>query len=291
MINQKQIALEIENLNSLKILIETYEEIAALRMRKIRSTVLQSRDFNRGLNEVFHQLKVSYQNQIRSLVTNKKVKDIEKLSFIKRNGKTIYVFLSANTRLYGNIVQETFLKLQEYLEHIPADVAIIGRLGRKQFESSFPNTPFQFFEFPDTQVEKVQLENLIQTLIQYEKIYIFYGRFETISQQKPSILDVYGEEAFEAKRTKTADVKYIFEPSLQEIMIFFEKEIFASIVEQTLRESELAKFAARMIELDSASENIKGDLKKVKLLGRISKHRSENKKQQEATTATLYFNR
>lgn len=291
MINQKQVALEIESLNNLKTLIETYEEIAALRMRKIRTTVLQSRDFNRGLNEVFHQLKISYQNQIRTLVTNKKVKDIEKLSFIKRNGKTIYVFLSANTRLYGNIVQETFAKLQEYMIHTPAEVAIIGRLGRKQFEAAFPSTPFQFFEFPDTTVEKVQIQGLIQALIEYEKIYIFYGRFETISQQKPSILDVYGEEAFEAKRTKSADVKYIFEPSLQEIMIFFEKEIFASIVEQTLRESELAKFAARMIELDSASENIKSDLKKIQLLGRINKHRLENKKQQEATIATLYFNR
>jgi F-type H+-transporting ATPase subunit gamma len=291
MINQKQIQLEVENLNSLKVLIETYEEIAALRMRKIRKTVLQSRDFNRGLNEVFHQLKISYQNQIKSLITNKKVKDIEKLSFIKRNGKTIYVFLSANTRLYGNIVQETFFKLKEYLDHTPADVAIIGRLGRKQFETTYPGVPFHFFEFPDTQVEKVQLQNLIQTLIQYEKILIFYGRFETISQQKPSILDVYGEEAFEAKRTKTTDVKYLFEPSLQDIMVFFEKEIFASIVEQTLRESELAKFAARMIELDTASENIKTDLSKVNLLSRINKHRAENKKQQEAAISISFFNK
>lgn len=291
MINQKEILSQIEELSSLKILMETYEEIAALRMRKIRTSVLQSRDFNRGLNEVFHQLKVSYSNQIKSLITNKKVKDIEKLSFIKRNGKTIYVFFSANTRLYGDIVQRTFTKFNEYMQHSPADVAIIGRLGRKQFEDSYPNTPFQFFEFPDTEVAKVQLQTLIQTLIQYEKIYIFYGRFETISQQKPSILDIYGQEAFEAKRTRAADIKYIFEPSLKEIMIFFEKEIFVSIIEQTLKESELAKFAARMIELDSASENIKSDLKKIQLQNRINKHRMENKKQQEAVTILSYLKR
>ena len=64
-------------------------------------------------------------------------------------------------------------------------------------------------------------------------------------------------------------------------MIFFEEQIFTSIIEQTLKESELAKFASRMITLDSATENVKEALKDVSFKERLLEHRQKNKKQQE----------
>lgn len=62
-------------------------------------------------------------------------------------------------------------------------------------------------------------------------------------------------------------------------MEFFEKEIFASIFQQTIFESELAKFAARMVSLDFSSENTKKRLKQVTLAGQRIKHQESNKKQ------------
>ena len=49
---------------------------------------------------------------------------------------------------------------------------------------------------------------------------------------------------------------YFFEPSLEEVVIFFETEIFASLLEQVFHESRLAKTASRMMLLDRASQNI-----------------------------------
>ena len=48
-------------------------------------------------------------------------------------------------------------------------------------------------------------------------------------------------------------------------MEFFEAEIFASLFEQTIFESQLAKFASRMTSLELRVENIRDILKKINL--------------------------
>lgn len=73
----------------------------------------------------------------------------------------------------------------------------------------------------------------------------------------------------------------MFEPSLEKILEFFEKQIFASIFEQTMRESQLAKTASRLTTLDTASENIIKKLSIVTSEKNRTFHRQQNKKQLE----------
>ena len=65
------------------------------------------------------------------------------------------------------------------------------------------------------------------------------------------------------------------------IMKFFEAQIFASLFEQTVFESQLAKFASRMTSLELRVENIKDVLKDVALEKEKVRHRIINKKQLE----------
>ncbi len=99
----------------------------------------------------------------------------------------------------------------------------------------------------------------------------------------PVIANLYGMEDTTTTVTSTT-VKYLFEPSLEKILQFFEAEIFASIFEQTIHESQLAKNGSRMLLLDNASQNIKDSLKKTELHLRILKHRQTNTKQLNALT-------
>src|SRR3989344_4940029 len=80
---------------------------------------------------------------------------------------------------------------------------------------------------------------------------IFYEQFNNVISQSPIVTNISGDPLPWEKGGPQA--KYFFEPSLEKIMEFFEKEIFASIFQQTIFESELAKFAARMVSLDFAS--------------------------------------
>ena len=64
-------------------------------------------------------------------------------------------------------------------------------------------------------------------------------------------------------------------------MQFFEAEIFASLFEQTVFESQLAKFASRMTSLELRVENMTDILKDIAIEKEKVRHRIMNKKQLE----------
>jgi ATP synthase F1 gamma subunit len=279
MVTKKELTREMEFLTVLRTILETYEEIAATRMARIRSSVLESRDFLLEINAIFQQVKTSYRAQIKDLMKNKQVKDSSNLTFIKRNGKTLYVFVSANTGLYGDIVRKTYDVFMEKLKKEPGDVAILGKLGLEIFNAEGTKTPVTYFEFPDNQIDNIALQKIIEHIIQYEKVLVFYEQFNNVISQSPIVTNISGDPLPWEKGGPQA--KYFFEPSLEKIMEFFEKEIFSSIFQQTIFESELAKFAARMVSLDFASENTKTKLRQVVLAKSRIKHQENNRKQLE----------
>ena len=279
MITKKEIVREIDFLNTLQTILETYEEIAATRMARIRTSVLGSRDFLLEINAIFQQVKSSYQAAIERLLKKKKIKDASKLTFVKRNGKTLYIFVSANTGLYGDIIKKTYDVFIDNLKKTPGDVVIMGKLGVEIFKADKVSIPYTYFDFPDNKIDNSILKKITEHIIQYEKVLVFYEQFNTVISQSPIVTNISGDPLPWEKGGLQA--KYFFEPSLQKIMEFFEKEIFGSIFQQTIFESELAKFAARMVSLDYASTNTKDRLKQVVLAKNRIKHQEDNKKQLE----------
>lgn len=279
MVTKKELTRETEFLATLRTILETYEEIAATRMARIRSSVLASRDFLLEINAIFQQVKSSYKTQIDLLMKQKKVKDPSKLTFINRNGKTLYVFISANTGLYGEIIRRTYDVFIETFKKTPGDIVILGKLGLEIFNSEGTKTPVTYFEFPDNKMDDVILKKIVEHIIQYEKVLVFYEQFNNVISQSPIVTNISGDPLPWEKGGPQAH--YFFEPSLEKIMEFFEKEIFGSIFQQTVFESELAKFAARMVSLDFASENTKTKLKQVTMAKNRIKHQEDNKRQLE----------
>ena len=279
MVTKKELTKEAEFLTTLRTILETYEEIAATRMARIRSSVLNSRDFLLEINAIFQQVKTSYKTQTELLMQTRKIKDSSKLTFIKRNGKTLYVFISANTGLYGEIIRRTYDVFVENLRKEPGDVAILGKLGMEIFNEEKIKAPLTYFEFPDNKMDNEAVQKIVEHIIKYEKVLVFYEQFNNVISQSPIVTNISGDPLPWEKGGPQA--KYFFEPSLEKIMEFFEKEIFASIFQQTIFESELAKFAARMVSLDFASENTKIRLKQVIMTRQRIKHQEDNKRQLE----------
>lgn len=279
MITKKDVYQEIDNLSGLRGMIETYEEIAASRIKRTRESVLKSRYFLDDLTLVFGDVKSSYKKEIDALMKKNKVKDPSKISFFVKNGKTLYVLLSANTGLYGSIVRDTFnLFIDEYKKE-PSDIVIIGRQGLNMYQNELKSKNYVYFDFPDSDVDSETLKKIIAYLINYQKIVVFFGKFQSIVTQKPTMSDISGNP--EISEESQASMKYFFEPSIEKILAFFEQEIFSSIFEQTVRESQLAKFAARITTLDTSTENIKRRLGQMLYEKNKIVHAEENKKQQQ----------
>lgn len=280
--DKKTISQNVSYLETLQGLTNAYAEIASGRMKKIRKTVLSSRDFLDELNEIFQEVNLSYKKEVAKL--SKKVKREGQITFLSHNGKTVSVFLSANTGLYGDLMPRTFDLFSKEIEKGETEGTLIGRLGLSLFLGRFPDRPYTYFEYPDYGDDKAKLGEIINHLVQYEAIHIFHGRFKSLISQEPSFFDISAETPISYSGQGKSDEKikeayYIFEPTLENILIFFETEMFTSVLQQAISESQLAKFASRMLSMDRASQNIQKNLGVMKIEGMRASHKLQNRKQ------------
>ena len=116
---KKQIKETTSDLLGLKGLVETYEEVAALRMQAIRGSVLKSRDFLDGLSGVFADAKSNLHDGVNMMT----------ISTLNRNNRSVAVFVSANTGLYGDIINKTYDLFMEFVQKQQAEAVVIGKLG------------------------------------------------------------------------------------------------------------------------------------------------------------------
>ena len=273
----KDVKSSIEELSTLKSLVQAYEEIASMRMKNTRDSVLKNRKFINELNEIFEEVRISYIEELREMASKRKAKD-GTITLLSHNGKTVAVFLSASVGLFGDIISKTFELFAEEVRKGEVEAAIVGRYGLNLFQAEFPNTPYTYFELADSGFKSEDLDQIIKHVVQYEEIHVYYGSFVNVIRQTPEMLVVSAEIDISEKR-EGEKKGYIFEPSLEEILMFFETQIFASLFDQTVRESQLAKYASRFMAMNRAEENIRRSLKDLRLNAMRFAHNKRNKDQ------------
>jgi len=277
-----------EDLSGIKDIVGASEEIASMKMRSIRNKVLLSRDLNDELTEIYREVTTSYKNQILLLMQEKKGKQQTKegdgaISLKSGNGKLAAVYLSANSGLFSKILERTFYEFIKYLDkHPEAEPIVIGEFGKQLFTNNYPTKKFIFYPLAEGRSSEDSLKKITEELADYSSVIIYYARFESMAHQTTTVLDVSGQESGSNSEMQAAH--YLFEPSLEKIIAFFESEIFSGIIQQTVTESELARYASRITTLDMARENIHQQLKITNLQRRFAVHRIMNKKQTEAIT-------
>ncbi len=284
MASEKQTKKTYSDLTLLAEVATVFSEMSSARMRRIRQAVLNSRDFQYSLYEVFRDVLVSYAGELKALIKSRKLAGRGKITFLAHNGKTVAVFLSANTGLYGDIVIKTFKLFAEDVRAGEVEVAIIGKLGLSLFLETFPNKPYTYFELSDFGIDQDSLGEIIRHIVQYEEVHLYFGRYENLIRQVPFVYNISAEVPLEGGKTGRVS-KYIFEPTLPKVLGFFESELFSSLFNHTVYESQLAKFASRMIAMDLAYQNIETKMKEASLDALRAIHATAGKKQQESQTA------
>lgn len=290
---QKKIILEnLEALNSLKDLAESYEEIAVVRMQKIKNSVLNARDFLAELSDVFVDLKSSYNREMMELISKRKKGDKTILPLLRTNGKTLMVYLASNGRLYGSVTQKTyrlFVANLKETDQAKTDILIIGSAGKEMFESSGNVRPFTFFDIPDVGVDLAHIKGLMKKFLQYDKVQVYYGKFDNVVNQTPIGTSITGDNIFESEVIETVnrEDKFIFEPILEKIFYFFETQIIANLFSQTLLENQLARHASRVNAMEEALGHIEEESKKLLAAKNQLKHQMQNKKQLETLSGVI----
>lgn len=277
--NRSQVTIEeINQLKVLQTITSVYGQLAALWMERTRDSVLKSRDYLFDLHAVFIKVFSSYLAEVRALATQKKFLKGNQITFLSHNGKKVGVFIASNMGFYGQILNKTFELFLKDVREQDLEVTIIGRHGVALFTSEEPNRPYTFFDIEDEKINQSVLAEVVRHLVQYEEIRVYYGRFENFVAQEPVMFKV-SADPYQDLQPQEQSKKYIFEPNIETILVFFEKQIFGSIFEQTLKESQLAKAASRIMVMDRAGENIKDRLRKIEQQRLKLAHQLSNQKQ------------
>lgn len=283
----------VEQLAYIQTIVETYESVAASYMRRTKQSIVDSRAFYDGIHTIYDEVLETHQKDIADALYKRPLhkRVWQKLTSGVQKQKEASILLSANTGLYGDIVQKTFFAFMKHVSSTKSDIIIAGKRGKLLFDEHMPRTRYTYFDMPDTTIDTEHIFAITNKLSSYQRVHVFYGKFVSFVTQTPTDTLLGGSPQVPAT-TKSSlrevpAVLYLFEPSLKEVVQFFETEIFASLFQQLAQESRLAKLAARMYQLDAASEGIQNTLTTATLERQKLVHQLENKKQLETVHSRI----
>ncbi len=267
----KTINADAQMLGELKGLVEVYEELAASQMQHIRADILTSREFFEGLAKLSEEVGADFSRVPQ-----------------QANQRSVAVFISANGGMFGEIVEKVFMDFLRYIREVPSDVVIVGKWGTEMMRNYAPNIQYSYREISDNTFDLEELTAIMGDLGTYGKIMVFYGKFQSLATQQSTRQTISGNLLVPADQRKLAGkhLKFIYEPSIDAISAVFSSEIFASVFEQTVRESQLAKYASRLMHLDGALTRIDEHYISIDKEKRKAKKR-KNEKRQLAMTAGI----
>lgn len=283
----KEIQDEIYITNNFKNLVDIYGEIASIRMMKIRTNVLNNRNYIFSITQIFFDTLAAFLKKASRATLNEKLFKKNRITFLSHNGKTVFVLISSNTGFYGDVNKTTFSKFVNDFDKADCEVTIIGKVGKKLFTDSYPKKPYTFFELPDYGSDKNSLLAIINHLVQYDEVRVYYSAYTTVLNQSPTMSNLTAGTTL-IEKTKNIKDQYIFEPNVEYILTFFEKEVFGSFFDQTIKESQLSKLSGRIMAMDRASISIKNKLRLINYDYLRVKHRQINKKQLGLLQSLVY---
>lgn len=289
--SSKYLKKELNSVSSLYQLISSLEELSAMRYRKTKNNVLTTRSYLDEINFLYKQVKNNY----------KKIKESSGEKFVETKFReptkgTVYVLLTANGGLFGDVVSRNFANFKNYVSRIPADeVIVVGSVGQKliEFSELKDNLLYHYFPLSDSSTDRENLDNILRYCLEFKTIVIFYTRFVEILNQKPMADSVTGdivfEEAISSFETNQPqfETDFLFEPDIERVLGLFESQIINTLFEQKILESGLSKFTSRMVALDTASQKTKESLKKLQLDYTKIKHIESNKKANVALSGVI----
>ena len=136
-----------------------------------------------------------------------------------------------------------------------------------------------YFELDDEKPERERVKGIIEFVKNYEEIIIFHGRFHTVLFQKVVQTNISGGITLEKE---LGEIKsYLFEPSPEAVLEFFETELMSAFFNQAVLEHRLSRYATRMIAMYQATENAKKIREKLKIEQKKLERQLLNKKQIE----------
>jgi len=235
-------SLQIETIENLT---GVFESIASTKVAKIKSKVELSKEFFELLWKRYSSIRIDPHSRITHRDDREK------------NSKKVFVIISAEAGLSGDIDQRLIETMMKDYETSTTDIIVLGTHGANQLKQS--GIPYiRYFQVPPSE-GYIDVTPVIEAISNYSKITVYYEEYVSLGVQGIKKIDLHssiremsegvdsGEDIITANDT-------IFEPSLDEIADLMEMAMMTLAFSQAILESSLAQDASRFNAMATAKK-------------------------------------
>ncbi|MCS7092633.1 MAG: ATP synthase F1 subunit gamma [Patescibacteria group bacterium] len=249
MANLKQLRLRIKSVKNTAKITRTMSMIAASKMRKAQLSAMSGRAYKNLLTETLTKLLGSYG------------KKLSHPFFESNSSKAVCVFListdrglcgSLNTSLFKSLANDPRINTKNtaFFASGKKGISYLSKLNVNNLKTVFvPEEP-----------NKVTAELIAKQFSElflngsYSKIYLAYNQFISTLKQAPVLEQLL---PFESKSDLSFSEEPILEPSKEKVLDYLAKECLQANVLQALLDAKASEHSARMVAMQSATDNAK----------------------------------
>lgn len=227
---------ETEQITTVEDLTGVFESIASTQVAKIKNKVEVSKEFFRLLWQQYSAIRIDPAERI----TNENRQE--------RNGRQVYIIISAEAGLSGDIDQRLIETMLQNYDKNTTDIIVLGSHGATQLTQRGIHF-VHFFKVPESE-SYIDVSPVINAIRPYSGIVVYYEEYVSLGVQEIKTLDLMSSMRAMSGSTGDGDnvitdQDTIFEPSLDEIADQMEATMMTLAFAQTILESSLAQDASR----------------------------------------------
>jgi F0F1-type ATP synthase gamma subunit len=248
----RQLKMDEDEMLTVRMMMSSFEEMAAKRMQEVRGGKELARDYFEDLSNVSSSVGM----------------DLSEKALVDPQIGAV-VLLGVNGGLYGDLTDRVAYEMVKYLKTSPkADIFVIGESSANSVHEMMPDLRFETTSINDNKWDRSWWEMVVERLRMYRAVKIFYGSFVNLVNQEAKSRSLSGEFSWDhlsekIKEERRGHLKYLYEPNIEAVARTLSGEVFAQILEDTWHEERLAKFASRLIQLDTVVVGIDKHLSKM----------------------------
>ncbi len=267
MASLKEVRNRIASVKSTQQITSAMKMVAASKLRKAQTGILQLRPFAQKQKQMLQELSAGTDSLDSGNYTDKRL-----------GNKQLLVVLSSNRGLCGafnsNVIKKVNAIASGYSKPGKSDDLALITIGRKATEY-FQRLGYNILESHDDLYDNLTFNNtsvIAEKLMQlfrdghFDKITFVYHQFKNAVTQKLTVeqfLPVEPPDTNEESATSIPD--YIFDPSKEEILEILVPQILKTQVYKAILDSWASELGARMTAMSQATDNASELLKDLKL--------------------------
>lgn len=242
------------------------QQIATIRMVRLRSKVLDSRPFVDAAQQILAELTALRDSRLQADL--KSMKQENALDPATGNGRAV-IIITSNQGLTGLYNIEIYQKIEKILEgEKGSDFFVIGKKGQESFQTGkykVVNFPYEVKE--DFGIE--DLRRLTDIFDTYTHISLIYSKYINTATRDVVYTSITKPTSAVVPEEVTKDLphptKFTFEPDITQLIHGISKTLRSALFQQQIMDARLSQNSAQMIGMKTASDNANGLLEELQV--------------------------